>query len=217
MSNEITLPVQTREERGSTAVGRLRRSGWTPAILTGSDGASTMLQTTSHAFEMLLHHHASETLIMQLDVDGKAKKNVVLKEVQRDPVHGNVTHADFIEISMTEMLKTTITLELVGECAGVNEGGVVEHLLRDIEVECLPGDLVETLDVDISAMQIGDTLTVADLTLGDKVTVLTPLEIAVASVAAPRLADEEEAEEEEAEGDGEPEVIGEQKEDEQAD
>jgi len=168
---------------------------------------------------MLLHRHASENLVLDLEIDGKKPKKVLLKEVQHDTLSGCILHADFVQISMTKRMRIAISITLVGEAVGVtHEGGVLEHLLRELEVECLPMNLVEELKVDISDMKIGDTIQVSALEIDPKLTVLTDSELPVASVAAPRIEEEPEPEEVEAVAEGaEPEVIGEEKKEEEED
>jgi large subunit ribosomal protein L25 len=220
MSDAIKIEAKTRKEEGSSAARRLRRNGVLPAIVYGAGNDPGMIALNEHDFEQLLRHHASENLVIDLAVDGDKVKKVLLKDVQHHPVSGQVLHADFQEISMTEMLRVNIALELTGTPSGVSQqGGVLEHLLREVEVECLPADIVEEIEVDVSALNIGDSLAVEDLPIDtSKYTVLTAADIAVAAVAAPRVSaaeEEEEAEGEAAEegvGPAEPEVIKEKKE-----
>jgi len=210
MSKEAKLVVQTREASGTSGSRRLRREGWLPGVVNGAKGRSSMVKLSSHNFEMMLHHHASENLIFDLQIDEEKPRKVLLKEVQHDPLTGYVLHVDFLEISMTKKMRVNILLTLVGEAAGVHEGGVLEHLMREIEVDCLPADLVEEIEVDVSALNIGDTLLVRDLKVDEKLAVLTAGDIAVVSVAHPRVEEEvaveEEAAVEGAEG-AEPDII----------
>jgi len=119
-------------------------------------------------------------------------------------------HVDFFEISMTETMRVSIPIELTGEPVGVEQdGGILEHVTRELEVECLPGDLVEQFEIDVSALTIGDAVQVSDIQVSDKFDVITEPDVTVASVTAPRPEEEEEPEEVE---EGEPEVIGEKKE-----
>jgi large subunit ribosomal protein L25 len=216
MADEIKLEAQARTVAGSGAAGRLRRDGWLPGVLNTIKGASHAIQLQTHAFEVMLQHHASENLIVDLSVDGKKPLKALLKDVQHDPLSGDCLHLDFLEISMTEKMQANIPIELVGESHGVIEGGVLEHILREVEVECLPTDLVEALNMDVSGLGIGDSLSVADLQAPPGIEILTDGSIAVAAVAAPRVAEEAEAEEgaeEGAEGEG---AEGEAKEGEEA-
>jgi large subunit ribosomal protein L25 len=153
--------------------------------------------------------HSGENLIVDLDVDGEMIK-ALLREVQHDVIVGTVLHADFLEISMTKKMRVTIAVELKGEPAGVSQqGGILEHLLRAIEVECLPGDLVDSFDVDVSELGLGKTMLIRDLKLDAKYTVLTAGDVAVATVVAPR---EDKVDEAAAATAAAPEVIGKKKE-----
>jgi len=200
MSEDIIIEAGLREESGSGPSGRLRKAGWLPAVVNDEDGASHAIRLNMHDFELLLHHHAGEHLLVDLRIDGQRVRKCLLQDVQHDPVTGGLLHADFHEISMTEKIAVTVPIEVVGEAVGVKMGGgVLEQLLREVEIECLPGNLPEQLTIDVSALEIGDSLQVGDLQVGDKVTLLTSPDIAVVSVSAPRLEEPSaEAEEEEA-------------------
>jgi large subunit ribosomal protein L25 len=218
MAEEIIVKAEPRSEQGSSAARRIRLEGRLPAVVYGEGKEAQSIVLNEHDFTQLLHHHASENLIITLKIGKDADVKVLLKDVQHHPVSGNVMHADFHEISMTNKLQLAIPIELVGDPAGVKQqGGVLEHILRELEVECLPTDIVEQFHVDVSELNIGDSISVEDLDIDTtKFTVLTSSEIAVASVAAPRVEEEEEEEEGELEEGAEPEVIGEKKEDEEA-
>jgi large subunit ribosomal protein L25 len=183
-----------------------------------SEGREALsIQLERHVFEQMLRHHASEHMVMTLGMPGGEQRKVLLKGVQHHPLTGSVLHVDFQEIAMDKVLRVEIALSLVGEPVGVTrDGGVLEQHLREIEVECLPGDMLEAIHHDVTGLAIGDTLTVSMLELDPgKYRIITEGEIAVANVVAPRVAaaEEEEAEGEEAEGGeaSEPEVITERK------
>lgn len=217
MAQEILVKAETRDESGSGAVKSLRKEGILPGIVYGSGKEAQMVQLNEHDFEQLLRHHAGESLIIDLTIGKDETKKVLLKDVQHHPVSGRILHVDFHEISMTEKLVVEIPVELTGEPEGVTQqGGVLEHLIREIEIECLPADIPELVEVDVSALMIGDSLSVEDINIDrSKITILTAPDVAVAAVAAPRV-EEEPAEEGAAEGEAaEPEVIGEKKEDEE--
>jgi large subunit ribosomal protein L25 len=210
-TNESTLVAESRDVAGTAASRRLRRDGRIPGVINNEKGESQWIRLNRHDFELMLHRHVSENLILDLEVDGRTGKKVLLKEVQHDPLTGHVLHADFVEISMTRKMRIGISIRLVGEPVGVSQqGGILEHSLRTIEVECLPTDLVEEIDVDVSALEIGSSLLVRDLKVDPKLTVLTTGDLAVASVSAPR-AEEVPAAEAAVEGaaPGEPEIVGE--------
>lgn len=213
MAEEIKLSGQRRTVSGTGEARRLRRGGWLPCILNTQDGQAVSMQLNDHDFEVLLQHHVGENLIISLTVGDDQSRTVLLKDVQHDPVSGHPLHADFLEISMTEKMRVSIPIELVGEPAGVVEGGVLEQPLRELEVECLPTDLVDSIEVDVSGLQIGESLAVGDVTWNAAFDVLSMPELAVAAVAVPREEEEEEAAVEEG---AEPEVIGEKTAEEEA-
>lgn len=220
MATDSKIAAETRSDTGSTAAKRLRREGWIPAIINNEKCESKLIRINQHDFEMMMHAHRSEHVMVDLEIDGAAGKKVLLSEVQHDPLSGDPQHAEFYEVSLTKKMKVNVPIVLIGEAVGVTiGGGRLEHLLRELEVECLPADLIEGIEVDVSELKIGEVLTVADLNVGAKLDVDTDATIAVAGVAAPTVeADAAEGEEDEdaaavtADGEpaaGEPEVIGE--------
>lgn len=210
MENYTSVSAKLRNETGTGAVRRMRAKGRLPAAVNDVDGNSLAIDIDKHAFEMLLRHHTGESLLLDVEIEGQRTLKALLKEVQRDSVSSVVLHADLKEVSMTETLRVSVALELSGEAIGVHdEGGVIEHALHEIEVECLPADMVEKIDVDVSGLGIGDTLMVGDLDVPATLTVVTSPDVSVVSVVAPRIEEEEEEEEAEVEG-AEPALVGEQ-------
>ena len=210
----IKLAANKRDIRGSRGVSRLRKAGWLPGIVYDTKGQSQPVQLERHAFELLLRHRAGENLIMDLAVDNDAPRKVLLKDVQRDHIRDHLMHVDFLEISLTSKLRVPVAVRLMGEPFGVTqEGGVLEHLVRTVDVECLPMDIVKEFVLDVSQLKIGDSLFVRDLKLDPtKLMVLTAPDIAVASVLMPHVEEEVKPEEAAVEGAAEPEVIGAKKE-----
>ena len=185
MAKEIKLSASKRETSGTSASKAMRRTGFLPAVVYGEKSARS-IKISGRDFESMIVHHSSENLIVDLDVDGDVIK-ALLREVQHDVIKGSVLHADFLEISMTKKMRVTISIELKGEPSGVSQqGGILEHLLRQIEVECLPGDIVESFEVDVSELGLGKVMMIRDIKLGDKYTVLTSGDVALATVVAPR-------------------------------
>ncbi len=210
----IKVAANKRDARGSSRVSRLRKEGWLPGIVYDSKGKSLTIQLKRHEFELLLRRRSDENLIMDLMVDNDAPIKVLLKDVQRDHMRDNLLHVDFLEISLTRKLRIPVAIRLTGDPLGVTqEGGILEHLLRTVEVECLPMDIVKEFVLDVSQLKIGDSLFVRDLKIdAQKMTLHTAGDIAVASVLMPHLEEEVKPEEAVAEGAAEPEVIGEKKE-----
>lgn len=212
---ESFIEATGRKISGSAGARRLRRSGKLPGIVNTEKGESRLIQMDKHGFLMMLHNHASENVIIDLSVDGGTATKVLVKDVQHDTLSGDLLHVDLMEISMTRKMKIMVPVQLAGESQGVEDGGVLEHLLREIEVECLPTDLIEFFEVDVSELKIGDSVLVGDLSLGAKFTVQTAGDVAITRVAAPRVEEESEVAEgeepaggEAVEAGAEPEVIG---------
>lgn len=210
MAKEIEVKADPREVSGTSASRRLRRAGQMPAVLATLDGVTSRIQMNQHDFQEMLHHHQSESLLVDLAVGTAASIKVLLTEVQHDPLSGNALHADFKEVSMTETLSVSVSISLKGEPIGVSQdGGMLEQVQHAIDVECLASDMVEELVVDVSALLIGDSLRVADVTIPSGLTVVTPADAVVATVLAPRVEEEPVAAEGEEGEEGEKGVEGE--------
>ena len=216
---ETKLTAKTRAEKGSASAGRLRRTGWFPAVVYGEGRPGVDIQLNEHDFLVMLRRHRSENMIVDLAVEGADKPfKVMLKAMQHHPVTGRVIHVDFYEISMTRKIEIELPVKLTGIPTGVaNEGGILEHVLRALTVQCLPGDLIEEVELDVSGLTVGKTLRVRDVQIdAAKYRVLDDPDQVVAAVAAPRTEEEEkaEAEAEAAAAAAGPEVLTEKKEEE---
>ncbi|HMO50895.1 MAG TPA: 50S ribosomal protein L25 [Kiritimatiellia bacterium] len=210
MAQSVKVNALPRAEKGSSISRRLRRSGFFPGVVYGAGKSNQMVQVNEHEFRKSLHGHSSEHVLLDLDIQGQSPIKVLLQEVQHNSLTGQITHADFHEVSMTEKLRVEVRVELVGIPVGVTQGGgVLEHLLREVEIECLPGDLMEEIKVDVSGLGVGDNLTVADIQLdASKYEIITHGELPVAMVASPTVEEEKPAE---GAATAEPEVIKEKK------
>lgn len=207
MANEILLSASLRATSGTAAARRMRRAGIMPAVLCDEHGNATSIQLDTHGFEKMLTKHSGENLLITLVVDGAEARKVLLREVQHDPLRGSARHADFVQVSLTRKMRITVPIELTGEPVGVTQqGGVLEQLLREIEIECLPGDLIEELVVDVAALKLGESLHVRDLAIGSALTILDDGDVAVATVAS-MIAEEASDVAAAADGKPEPEVI----------
>jgi large subunit ribosomal protein L25 len=166
-------------------------------------------------FIKLLHHHRIENAIISLKIKDDKKKTprlCLVKEVQHHPVHGDVLHVDFNEISMTKMIKINVPVVAKGEAPGVKQdGGSLEHILWEIEIECLPTEIPAEIEVDISNLKIGDAVHIKDIKFPSGVKVLNEQDAVVMTVAAP-MKEEVPVEAVEGEEKKEPEVIKEKKE-----
>jgi large subunit ribosomal protein L25 len=212
--SEMTIEVQSRDEEvGSGAARRLRRAGMIPAVVYGGDRESKAITVPRRALIELLKKGGRENAVFLLKLAGSDKqRNCMVKELEVDPISREILHVDFLRIDMAAKVEVSVHVELLGEPLGVrNEGGILDHVNREVEVSCLPGDIPRQLELDVSGLRIGDHVAAGDLTLPDGVELLTEPDRVLASVVAPRLAEEPEEEEEalliEAEQ-VEPEVVG---------
>ena len=217
---ETKLTAKTRAEKGSASAGRLRRTGWFPAVVYGEGRPGLDIQLNEHDFVVMLRSHRSENMIVDLTVEGREKPvKVMLKAMQHHPLTGRIIHVDFYEVSMTRKIEIEVPVKLVGVPTGVaNEGGILEHVLRALRVQCLPADMVEEFELDVSELHIGKTLRVRDVKVdAAKFKVLSDPDQVVAAVAAPRTEEEEKAETEAeaATAAAGPEVLTEKKEEEE--
>lgn len=189
-----TLQAENRTELRSAASRRLRRAGRIPAVIYGSHDALS-ISLDAHEFRRQFRV-ISESQIIRLTVDG-TDHDVLIKDYQEDLISGDIEHIDFYEIEKGRMLRTNIAVHIEGSAIGAREGGILEHLLHSIEIECLPKDIPENLSVNVEELDIGDSLHVSDIPVPDGVKVLNSPEQVVALVGAARAEIVEEVEEEE--------------------
>lgn len=213
---KVILKAQVRTLTGKRVAKDLRNQGMVPAnVYKGSKGAVS-LQVTKDDLLQVLGTKAGENVIITLKISGGADakdKTVLIKEIQREPIMDDILHVDFNEISLTEMLKVNVPLGSKGEPVGVKvDGGVLEHIMWELQVECLPTDIPEKLEVDISNLKIGDSIFVKNITAPEGVKILNDGELIVMSVKAKKV--EVPKEEVPAEGAEEPELIRKKKEEE---
>jgi len=203
--NEVSLAARQREETGKKIAKAIRREGRLPAVIYGGDEKSTPLTLDYREFDAFFRKHRGESVVINLEIeDGDAKK-ALLRDIQRDYLKGTFIHADFQQILMTDRITTTVSLVLIGEPVGVTlDGGVLEQALREVEIHCLASEIPEHLEVDVSAMKVGETLHVSDLSL-EHADIITDGDVSVVSVLSPMS---EEIVEEEEDVQEEPEVIG---------
>lgn len=206
---QVQLTSSVRIGRGKGSARQLRREGFIPAVLYGGTHGNIALSVSSHDLHQIISKGAGENALIDLNIkDQKTAQSVqvILKDFQIDPVKRSLVHADFLEVTMGQVIEIHVPIELKGASPGVKEGGVMEFITREITVECLPSKMLGHIDVDISSLQIGDTLTVADLNVGEDYKVMTSSEVVLLTVTPPLTEVEEEVSEEEEEQ-LEPEVI----------
>ena len=170
---EIVVSAKSRDDRGKNAAKRLRRSGMVPAVIYGGKGDNVAVAVDPKAIQKVLRSEAGRNTILKLDIAGQGAANAILKSWQVDPVKETFLHADFYRIAMDVAIRVTVPIHAVGEARGVKtDGGILELILRAIQVECLPGDIPERIDVEVSDLGINQSLRVSDVKIPAKVKVL---------------------------------------------
>jgi large subunit ribosomal protein L25 len=189
----VTLKAQVRDGVGKGAARSLRRAGAIPGIVYGRGRDPRPVAVEGRALAAALHTHAGLNVLIDLDLGGASGEPtvVMVREVQRDIFRHQPIHVDFHAISLTERLEAHVPIVLRGTAKGVAEGGVVEHILRDVLVECLPTQIPEQFELDVTELVVGRSLHASDLTVPEGVTLLTPPEDVIVTVVAPRVIEEE--------------------------
>jgi large subunit ribosomal protein L25 len=198
------LTVKSRTADGSRAARRLRRAGRVPGVVYGGGGESVGFDADARELRLAL---ASSGAVLDLSIDGKQATPVVLKETQRDPVRGGTSHVDLLRVRLDEAIHAVVSLELAGvdDAPGVKQGGVLEQITREVNVQALPTAIPESIVHEVGEMQIGETIGLAAVAIPEGVTLLDDAEeTIVATLSPPRLQVEEEVEIE-----AETEVVGE--------
>ena len=160
------IEAEVRKEKGTRAVKRLREKGYIPAILYGKGKESLPLTLNSKDFQMVLHHLAGKSALLEIKIkrdDKIIKKMAILKEMQKDLIKDIILHLDFYETALDKPVVVRVQVVLTGESPGVKEGGVLDHVLWEIKVETLPTHIPEKIEADISSLKIGDSLYVKDI------------------------------------------------------
>ena len=212
MADNVVLKADRRTQVGKQAVKHLRLKGRLPAVVYGEKQDSIVCSVDRKELEVILHDQGRNALV-SLDLpDGQAQDTTIIKEIQHHPLKGEMQHVDFHRISLTEKIIVEVAVEAEGNPVGVRtEGGILEHMLYEVEVECLPTDIPDKVVFDVTEMSIGDTIHVSDLVVEGNVEIVTESDRSVFVVVPPTVAqvaeDEEEEEALEEEEMQEPEVI----------
>jgi len=187
MAESTKLSLTARAPEGSRTARRLRRSGEVPGVIYGGDGEPSHFSVDARILRNTLAHSGA---ILDISIDGGTPSPVLVKDLQRHPVRGEIMHVDLLRVNMNETIHTTVTLELTGgdEAPGVVEGGVLSQETREINIEALPGDIPDSIVHDVSAMQINDTLTLSAVTVPEGIKLLDDLdETVIATITPPTL------------------------------
>ena len=205
----FTVEASERTPGGKNVARRLRRDGRIPAVFYGKGAAATALAVDPRAILDILHSETGHNTIFTIRQDGQPDANVLIKEYQVDPVRGNLLHVDLLRVAMDVKLKLRVPVEPQGVPEGVKlQGGILDVVTKEIEIECLPADIPDHIKIDVSPLKIGDLIRVRDLVEDPKVRFLSDGDVVVVTVTAPRLEEAPKPEEAvEAPAATEPEVI----------
>ena len=199
---QAKLEVQQRNTFGKQSARDLRKEGGVPAVLYGRAQDTVSIQINARAFRQFLRTYG-ENVIINMEIGNGNTETVIIKEIQRHPVEKQkLIHADFIRISLDEPVTSAVPVVLEGTPQGIQEGGVLEFPLRHITIHCLPMRMPTDISVDVSELDIGDSIHISDLSLDEELEILDDLERTIATVSQPRVQLEEETTEAE-DGEGE--------------
>lgn len=212
--NETVLEVHPREAAGKNANRRLRAAGQLPAVVYGAGKPTVPIRVEQRKVLELLKSASGENTVFLLQLAGTGKsRHTMIRELQSDAVTGEMIHIDFQRVLMDQKVRVSVPVEVVGEAYGVrNEAGLLDFITREVEVECLPGDIPNAIELDVSPLHVGQHVEAGELRLPEEVELLEDAERVIVSVAVKRAIhleeEEEEAEELLTAEAAEPEVIG---------
>ncbi|MEW6170247.1 MAG: 50S ribosomal protein L25/general stress protein Ctc [Candidatus Omnitrophota bacterium] len=191
---EIILEVQPREETKTSEVSKLRKSGFIPAVVYGQGMKPESIKIPTKDLIRLMHEKHLENTIINLKIENDKRKkplSVLIKEIQHDPLKGNIVHIDFHHVSLTKAIHVKVPLAAIGEAIGVKQdGGVLNHIMWELEVECLPTQIPHNIEIDISNLKIGDSIHIKDIKLPEGLKVLQDTEAIIFTVAPPEKVEE---------------------------
>ncbi len=212
MSDQIVLHAKKREEQGKGASRRLRKEGQVPTIIYGAGKEPKMISLDHNKLLRFEMDESFFSSILKVEIEGSDEENVIIRDYQRDPVKPFILHVDLLRIKMSEKMQTSTPLHFVGdeEAVGIKAGGLLQRLITEVEIACMPADLPEAIEVDVSALDIGDSIHLSQITMPEGVELVAmiqmeeadeenkaDMDLGVVSIQAPR-AEEVESEEVEA-------------------
>jgi large subunit ribosomal protein L25 len=191
MAKEVKLKAEQRTAVGRSAARKLKARGIIPAVVYGGKDKPQPLQVSARDINAMLSHASGENILVELEIAGDSNRTALVQEIQHSPVGGDILHVDFHAISMDEKIQAEVPLEPAGVANGVkNFGGLLEQSLRSLPIECLPRDLPDRISVDVSNLNIGDSIHVRDIQLPSGVTAKVQPDLTAFSVLAPAVEEE---------------------------
>ena len=220
---QVRLEAQKREASGKGAARGMRRAGNLPGVLYGRKNEVIPIQINARGFRDFLQNYG-ENAFINLEIADHGTENVMVKEIQRDPVSNQLLHTDLLRISMDEPITSAVPITLIGAAPGIQEGGILEFPHRQLTLYCLPTLLPDEIEVDINELEIDDRLSVGDVSLPEGIEIIDDPNTRIVAVVPPRIEEEPEVEDEEgmeleaeADEDAEPEVISRRSDDDEED
>ena len=186
---QVKFIAKVRNSAGKSTSRALRRSGFIPGVLYGAGEDNKLLAVDKKSAEITLRHVTSHSVMADLEIQHDGGKDVlktIVKEVQTNPITGEILHIDFYHIGKNQPVHLSVPIRLIGECPGVKEGGIMEHDLREIEVEGLPDAIPEAIEVDVSNLKIGESIYVKDVKVTEGIKPLVDSEHVVVTILAPK-------------------------------
>ena len=188
MATEVKLKATPREDTGKGSNRKLRAAGRIPGVVYGHNEKTRSVSIDAHELEVLFNRISVENTVINLSIEGeKGEVQALVREVQSHAYKGSVVHVDFLQLHAGEMVDVEVPVHLVGTPEGVKTGGVIDHQIHELPIRCLPAAIPESIEVDVSALELGDSIHVSDLTIPEGVEVEMDGERTVCSVVAPAV------------------------------
>lgn len=191
----LELTAKPRTTKGNSPARALRRDGAIPAVIYGPGKASVALSVNVYDLEQALKAAGSRQIFVNLAIEGGETRKAMLKELQRHPVNGSFIHADFYEVALDRKMRVMIPVTTVGKCQGVEMGGMIQFIRRELEALCIPSDIPEMIEIDITEMEMGDSVHVEDITVEGDVELVHDVNFTILTVLDGRQEEVEEVEE----------------------
>jgi large subunit ribosomal protein L25 len=197
MANQpLAIQVEARGGLGTSNSRRLRKADLIPAVVYGHGGPATPVAVKVEDLGEVLHHAG----LISIEIEGNGSKSAIVKEIQHHPLKSQILHIDFQEVKADEVITSTALIEPIGTPAGAAHGGQLEQIMHEVEIKCLPADMVETIEVDVSGMEVDDTMHLGAVALPEGIELTADDEAPVFQVRVPRMEEETEEGEEGEEG-----------------
>lgn len=179
MAQKTTIKAASRARTGSGLLKQMRREGWLPSVIYGRGTENKNLKVDAKSFADVIAHSSSENIVVNLEIEGEGTHLAFLQAIQHDPITGAALHADFLAIDQKTEITAQVPTHLNGEAPGVKAGGVIEQYLHSIEITCLPDQLPESIELDISNLELGATLHIGDVSYPQGVSPTLPSDVVI--------------------------------------